>query len=313
MGNLQNVLSLVLLTLDNLSLGIYMEQKKITFIGLGAMGFPMAGHLANKSFDVTVFNRTTAKAEAWTKEYTGKKQETIEDAVKSADVVLSCVGNDKDVRDCYQKIFSAAKKGAVLIDHTTTSAELAQELDRKAKEREMSFLDAPVSGGQAGAEQGILTVMVGGEKEIFEQVLPVMNSYAKAVTLVGDAGQGQVLKMINQICFIGVLQGLSEALMLAKASGIDAKTVVDVLQHGAAGSWQMVNRTETMMDNKFNFGFAVDWVRKDLGICLDEAAKLGVDLPLTKQIDETYKALQERGYSRADTSVLIKQFDTDTQ
>ncbi|HIP95389.1 MAG TPA: NAD(P)-dependent oxidoreductase [Leucothrix sp.] len=290
-----------------------MQQQKITFIGLGAMGYPMAGHLANKGYTVTVYNRTTAIAEKWVEEYSGEKEETIEDAVKQSDVILTCVGNDNDVWGVYQKIFNAAKQGAILIDHTTTSAKLARQLDEKAKAHNMAFIDAPVSGGQAGAEQGILTVMAGGDQEVFDQVLPIIDTYAKAATLIGSAGQGQVLKMINQVCFIGVLQGLSEALTLAQAAGIDGKTIVDVLQHGAAGSWQMVNRTETMMNNEFDFGFAVDWVRKDLSICLEEAEKLGVDLPMTKQIDDKYKQLQERGYARADTSVLIKQFDNEVR
>lgn len=286
-----------------------MSIQKVAFLGLGAMGYPMAGHLANKGYQVTVFNRTQSKAEKWLNEYTGEKAETPEDAVKEADIVLTCVGNDKDVKEIYQKILSATKPDTILVDHTTTSAIIARELYQKAKDKGMSFIDAPVSGGQAGAENGVLTVMAGGNQEAFEQALPVMQSYSKAVTLIGEAGQGQVLKMINQICFIGTLQGLSEALTLAKAEGIDPKTIVDVLQHGAAGSWQMVNRTETMMNNEFDFGFAVDWVRKDLAICFEEAEKLGVELPLAKQIDERYKELQERGYSRADTSVLIKQFD----
>ena len=290
-----------------------MQQQKITFIGLGAMGYPMAGHLANKGYTITVYNRTTAIAEKWVEEYSGEKEETIEDAVKQSDVILTCVGNDNDVWGVYQKIFNAAKQGAILIDHTTTSAKLARQLDEKAKAHNMAFIDAPVSGGQAGAEQGILTVMAGGDQEVFDQVLPIIDTYAKAATLIGSAGQGQVLKMINQVCFIGVLQGLSEALTLAQAAGIDGKTIVDVLQHGAAGSWQMVNRTETMMNNEFDFGFAVDWVRKDLSICLEEAEKLGVDLPMTKQIDDKYKQLQERGYARADTSVLIKQFDNEVR
>ena len=289
------------------------SEQKITFIGLGAMGYPMAGHIADKCYAVTVYNRTTTKADAWLKDFKGKKEDTIEAAVKSADVILTCVGNDNDVRETYEKIFSGTRQGAILIDHTTTSAKLARELDSKAKNHKMAFIDAPVSGGQAGAEQGILTIMAGGEQPIFEQVFPILDTYAKATTLIGAAGQGQVLKMINQICFIGVLQGLSEALTLAKASGIEGKTIVDVLQHGAAGSWQMINRTETMMDNEFDFGFAVDWVRKDLAICMEEAEKLGVELPLTKQIDESYQELQERGYSRSDTSVLIKQFDTDNR
>jgi len=286
---------------------------KISFLGLGAMGYPMAGHLANAGYEVTVFNRTTSKAEKWVTEYKGQVAITPEDAVKNADVVLTNVGNDNDVREIYNKIFSAAKTGAILIDHTTTSAIIARELGKEAKEKSMEFLDAPVSGGQAGAENGILTVMVGGDQQAFDKVFPILDTYAKAVTLIGEAGQGQVLKMINQICFVGTLQTLSEAITLAKAEGIEAKTIVDVLQHGAAGSWQMVNRTETMMDNDFDFGFAVDWVRKDLAICLEEAKKLGVELPVTKQIDEQYKKLQERGYTRADTSVLIKQFDEESR
>lgn len=286
---------------------------KISFLGLGAMGYPMAGHLANAGYDVTVFNRTTSKAENWASEYKGKVAKTPEEAAKSADVILTNVGNDNDVREIYNKIFSTAKAGAILIDHTTTSAIIARELSKEAKEKGMEFLDAPVSGGQAGAENGILTVMVGGDQQAFDKVFSILDTYAKAVTLIGEAGQGQVLKMINQICFVGTLQTLSEAITLAKAEGIEAKTIVDVLQHGAAGSWQMVNRTETMMDNDFDFGFAVDWVRKDLAICLEEAKKLGVELPVTKQIDEQYKKLQDRGYARADTSVLIKQFDEESR
>jgi len=286
---------------------------RISFLGLGAMGYPMAGHLANAGYNVTVFNRTTSKAEKWISEYKGEFAKTVEDTVKNADVIITNVGNDNDVREIYNKILCAAKSGAILIDHTTTSAIIARELSDEAKQKGMEFLDSPVSGGQAGAENGVLTVMVGGDQQAFDTVFPILNSYGKAVTLIGESGQGQVLKMINQICFVGTLQTLSEAITLAKAEGIEAKTIVDVLQHGAAGSWQMVNRTETMMNNDFDFGFAVDWVRKDLGICFEEAKKLDVDLPVTKQIDEQYKQLQERGYSRADTSVLIKQFDEESR
>lgn len=282
---------------------------KISFLGLGAMGYPMAGHLANAGYDVTVFNRTTSKAEHWTTEYKGQYAQTVEDAAQNADIIFTNVGNDNDVREVYDKIFTTAKAGVTLIDHTTTSAIIARELYKEAKEKGMTFLDAPVSGGQAGAENGVLTVMVGGDQQVFDSVLPVLDTYAKAVTLIGEAGQGQVLKMINQICLVGTLQTLSEAITLAKAEGIEAKTIIDVLQHGAAGSWQMINRTENMMGNEFDFGFAIDWVRKDLAICFEEAQKLGVDLPMTKQIDEQYEKLQKRGYSRADTSVLIKQFD----
>jgi len=289
------------------------QAPKVAFLGLGAMGYPMAGHVAQQGYPVTVYNRTLPKAQKWLTEYSGQLAETPEAAVKDADIVLTCVGNDNDVREIYDKILSAAKPGALLVDHTTTSAILARELYKEAVEQGLYFLDAPVSGGQAGAENGVLTVMAGGDQKAFDTVKPVFDCYAKAATLVGGPGQGQVLKMINQICFIGTLQGLSEALTLAKAEGIDGKTIVDVLQHGAAGSWQMVNRTETMMNNEFDFGFAVDWVRKDLAICFEEAEKLGVELPLAKQIDARYKALQERGYSRADTSVLIKQFDDESR
>ncbi len=287
--------------------------QKITFLGLGAMGYPMAGHLANHGLNVTVFNRTFATAEKWQSEYTGELAKTPEEAVKDADIILTCVGNDNDVREIYNKILSAAKSGAILVDHTTTSAIIARTLYQEAKDRELSFIDAPVSGGQAGAENGVLTVMAGGDQDAYDKVLPILDIYAKACTRIGETGQGQVLKMVNQISFIGTLQGLSEALTFAKAEGIDGKTVVDVLQHGAAGSWQMVNRTETMMNNEFDFGFAIDWIRKDLAICFEEAEKLGVQLPLAKQIDTRYKELQERGYARADTSTLIKQFDDESR
>ncbi len=290
-----------------------MSQANITFLGLGAMGYPIAGHLAKAGYKVTVYNRTISKAEQWLTEYSGTLATSPEDAVKDADIILTCVGNDNDVREIYKKILSAAKAGTILVDHTTTSAIVARGLYQQAKDKGMGFLDAPVSGGQAGAENGVLTIMVGGDQTTFDTVSSVLNTYAKASTRIGEAGQGQVLKMINQLCFIGALQGLSEALTLAKAEDIDGRTVVDVLQHGAAGSWQMVNRSETMMNNEFDFGFAVDWVRKDLAICFEEAEKLGVELPLTKQIDERYKDLQERGYARADTSVLIKQFDKETR
>jgi len=289
------------------------QALKVAFLGLGAMGYPMAGHVAQQGYQVTVYNRTLAKAQKWLTEYSGQLAETPEEAVKDADIVITCVGNDNDVREIYDKILATAKPSTLLVDHTTTSAILARELYKESAEKGLYFIDAPVSGGQAGAENGVLTVMAGGDQTVFDKVKPVLDCYAKAATLIGGPGQGQVLKMINQICFIGTLQGLSEALTLAKAEGIDGKTIVDVLQHGAAGSWQMVNRTETMMNNEFDFGFAVDWVRKDLAICFEEAEKLGVELPLAKQIDARYKALQERGYSRADTSVLIKQFDDETR
>ena len=291
-----------------------MSQKNVTFLGLGTMGYPMAGFLAkNAEYNVTVFNRTTAKAEKWASEYNGNFAATIEEAVANADVVVSCAGNDNDVREIYTKVFSAAKAGTLLIDHTTTSATLARELYAEAKELGMEFLDAPVSGGQAGAEGGVLTIMVGGDQSTFDKCLDLMNSYAKATTLVGESGKGQVLKMVNQLCIAGLLEGLSEAWLLAKASDIDPDMMVNVLQHGAAGSWQMVNRTKTAMNNDFDLGFAIDWMRKDLAICFDEAETLGIDLPTAKQVDAKYADLQKRGYSRADTSVLFKQFDDETR
>ncbi len=295
-----------------------MSQKNITFLGLGTMGYPMAGFLAkNAEYNVTVFNRTTAKAEKWAEEYSdgnnGSFAETIEEAVANADVVVSCAGNDNDVREIYAKVFSTAKAGTLLIDHTTTSATVARELYAQAKELGMEFLDAPVSGGQAGAEGGVLTIMVGGDQSTFDQCLDLMNSYAKATTLVGESGKGQVLKMVNQLCIAGLLEGLSEAWRLAKASDIDPDMMLNVLQHGAAGSWQMVNRTKTAMNNDFDLGFAIDWMRKDLAICFDEAKTLGIDLPTAKQVDVKYADLQKRGYSRADTSVLFKQFDDESR
>jgi 3-hydroxyisobutyrate dehydrogenase len=290
-----------------------MSKINIAFLGLGAMGYSMASHIAKNGYHVTVYNRTAAKAKKWLENHQGMMAITPEEAVENADIVLTCVGNDNDVREIYTKILASAKRGVTLIDHTTTSAIVVRELYQQANKKGMGFLDAPVSGGQTGAENGVLTIMVGGDKNTFDSAFPVLNCYAKVVTLVGDVGQGQVLKMINQICFVGVLQGLSEALTLAKAEGFSSQTVIDVLQHGAAGSWQMVNRTETMMNNNFDFGFAVDWVRKDLAICLEEAEAFGIELPLVKQINECYEVLQKRGYGRADTSVLIKQFDDEVQ
>ena len=290
-----------------------MSKQKVSFLGLGAMGYPMAGYLAKNGYDVTVFNRTTAKAEKWADEYADTNSAnyaaTPEEAVAESDIVFTCLGNDNDVREVFNKIFTSAKSGALLVDHTTTSPSLSQELYAKASSLGMEFLDAPVSGGQAGAEQGILTIMVGGDQTTFNNTLDAMNCYAKATTLIGGSGKGQALKMVNQLCITGLLQGLSEAWFMAKAVDIDAKTMVDVLQHGAAGSWQMVNRTETAMNNEFDFGFAIDWMRKDLAICFDEAEKLGVELPLAREVDAKYSKLQERGYSRSDTSVLLKQFD----
>jgi 3-hydroxyisobutyrate dehydrogenase len=283
----------------------------ISFLGLGAMGYPMAGHLANQGLNVTVYNRTTAVAEKWLTKYTGQQAITPALAVKAADIVITCVGDDNDVRSLYcgeEGVFSNLKANAILIDHTTTSANLAQELAQIAQQHTASFLDAPVSGGQIGAEKGCLTIMVGGNSDTYQQIYPIMQHYAQAISHIGEVGDGQRCKMVNQLCITGILQGLSEALTFAKAAGIDAETVVNTLQHGAAGSWQMVNRTETMMNDQFDFGFAIDWMRKDLAICFDEAAQLNVELPLARLVDEEYKKLQGNGYQRADTSALIKQF-----
>jgi len=283
--------------------------SKIAFIGLGVMGYPMAGHLSNRGFDVTVYNRTVSKAQNWTTEYQGKFAVTPSEASEGADVVAICVGNDDDVRSVVYGdtgILNSMRAGSVLLDHTTTSAELAEELASKCAERGIHFIDAPVSGGQAGAENGVLTIMCGGQKDVFNAALPVLSSYSKQAVLLGDNGQGQRCKMVNQICIAGVLKGLSEAVLLAQKSGLNMEQVVDVLKHGAAGSWQMANRAVTMSQNKFDFGFAIDWMRKDLKFCLDEAEKNGLSLPLTQEVDRQYLSLQERGLGRLDTSVLIK-------
>ncbi|MGY5452755.1 NAD(P)-dependent oxidoreductase [Agarivorans sp. MS3-6] len=288
--------------------------QTIAFIGLGTMGFPMAGHLSTQGYKVVVYNRTDATAKAWLDKYSGVQANTPAEAAAMADVVLTCVGNDQDVKQIYlgvNGIMSAAKPGTLLVDHTTASAELARELDSAAKALQLHFLDAPVSGGEAGAINACLTIMVGGEQTTLHQVEPVLNSYAKAINLVGSAGYGQTCKMVNQLCITGILQGLSEGLQLAKAAKLDINTVIDVLQHGAAGSWQLANRASSMADNQFDFGFAIDWMRKDLAICFKEAEKLKVELPLAKQVDAEYAKLQQRGYSRSDTSVLIKQFDNE--
>ncbi|MCG7586107.1 NAD(P)-dependent oxidoreductase [Photobacterium sp. OFAV2-7] len=289
-----------------------MTSKHIAFIGLGTMGFPMAGHLANAGHQVTVYNRTIATAEKWAAQYDGNIALTPAEAAKDAEFIFTCVGNDEDVRQVYKAadgILSTAKQGAILIDNTTASAEVAREIAQAASEINTAFLDAPVSGGEAGAVNGCLTVMVGGNEDVFAKAKPIIDCFAKATTLMGDVGYGQITKMANQICIAGVLQGLSEAITLAKSAGLDIEKMTDVLKHGAAGSWQLENRAVTMAEDKFDFGFAIDWMRKDLGICFEAAEKLGVDLPLAKQVDEKYSELQERGFNRADTSVLIKQFD----
>ena len=285
-----------------------MNISNVAFIGLGVMGSPMAGYLQNKGFHTTVYNRTHSKAEAWQAKYHGTIAETPKQAATDADIVFICVGNDNDVRSvCYGEdgILAGLKPGAIVIDHTTASATLAHELENACHKQGNHFMDCPVSGGQSGAEKGCLTIMCGGDEQTFALAKPVMDSYARQIQLVGRCGAGQRCKMVNQICIAGVLQGLSEGLLLAETVGLDIHQVVETLKFGAAGSWQMENRAETMAQNKFSFGFAIDWMRKDLGICLEEAARQHIELPLTKQVDERYAKLQEEGCGRLDTSALI--------
>ena len=282
--------------------------KKVAFLGLGVMGFPMAGHLAEKGHDVVVFNRTKTKSEEWLQKHNGSSAATPREASIDRDIVFACVGNDDDVRSVVygaDGAISGMKEGAIFVDHTTASANLAMELDEASKEKKLGFIDAPVSGGQAGAENGILTVMCGGKEETFKVVSPVIDSYARAVTLMGGVGAGQLTKMVNQICIAGLLQGLAEGMNFALKAGLNPETVVDVISKGAAGSWQMENRALTMADDKFDFGFAVNWMRKDMSIVLEEANRNKARLPATALIDQFYAQVQERGGGRWDTSSLI--------
>ncbi|WP_417531357.1 NAD(P)-dependent oxidoreductase [Marinobacter lipolyticus] len=279
------------------------------FIGLGVMGYPMAGHLANAGYDVRVWNRTFSKAEAWTKDYSGTACQSIAEAVRNADIVLTCVGADKDLLAVYEGsegIISNAPEGAILVDHTTASAGIAEQLAQSAKARSQGFIDAPVSGGQQGAENGQLTIMCGGEQPIFERAKPILECYSRALNLMGPAGSGQKTKMVNQIAIAGLVQGLSEALHFAEQAELDVRKVVDVISKGAAQSWQMENRSGTMIDGKFDYGFAVDWMRKDLGICLEEARQNGAKLPVTALVDQFYGDVQDMGGRRWDTSSLIQ-------
>ena len=282
---------------------------KVAFIGLGVMGYPMAGHCQTAGNDVVVYNRTEAKALAWVAQYGGQSQATPRLAARDADVVLVCVGNDEDVRSVFfgeNGLLSALKIGAVVVDHTTTSAELARELNVAVLEKGGVFLDAPVSGGQAGAVNGQLSIMAGGSQDAFEKAISVFKCYGKGWQLLGDAGSGQLCKMVNQVCIAGILQGLSEGVALAKASGLDIGTVQKVLAGGAAQSWQLENRAVTMANDEFDFGFAIDWMVKDLGYCLQEAQSKAVELPVTQMVQSFYQELQEQGMNRCDTSVLIK-------
>ncbi len=282
---------------------------KLAFIGIGIMGGPMAGHLAKAGHTVTVFNRTRAKAQAWAAKHQGTVADTPAAAVVDAEMVFSCVGNDADVREVtvgQDGAFKAMKSDAVFIDHTTASAAVAQELHAAARKRGLHFLDAPVSGGQSGAEQGILTVMVGGDAEPFARAEPVITHFARAVMLMGASGAGQKTKMVNQICVAGVIQGLAEGLAFAQHAGLDAKRAVDVISKGAATSWQMENRGKTMIDDKFDFGFAVNLMRKDLRIAMEEARANGAQLPAIALIDQFYARLQEQGGGKLDTTSLIR-------
>ena len=285
-----------------------MTTCKLAFIGLGVMGFPMAGHLAGAGHQVTVYNRTAARAEEWTRKHAGHAAPTPAKAAEGAQFVFTCVGNDDDLRSVVygeDGVFAGMGKGAVFVDHTTASAEVAREIHAAARERGIDFLDAPVSGGQAGAENGVLTIMVGGDQQAFDRAKPIMDLYGRAVTLMGSSGAGQLTKMVNQICIAGLVQALSEGLNFGMRAGLDVNKVIDVISKGAAQSWQMENRGRTMIEGKFEFGFAVNWMRKDLSICLEEAKRNGARLPVTALVDQFYAHVQERGGGRWDTSSLI--------
>jgi 3-hydroxyisobutyrate dehydrogenase len=284
-------------------------MAKVAFVGLGVMGYPMAGHLRSKGgHDVTVYNRTAAKAEKWVAQFGGRSAPSPRAAAESQDFIMACVGNDNDLREVMlgeAGVFAGARKGAIVVDHTTASAEIARELHHEAKMRGFDFIDAPVSGGQAGAENGVLTVMCGGDADPFARAERVIAAYARACNLVGRPGSGQLAKMVNQICIAGVVQGLAEALHFAQKAELDIEKLVATISKGAAQSWQMENRYKTMVAGKFDFGFAVDWMRKDLAICLAEARRNGASLPLTGLVDQFYAQVQKMGGRRWDTSSLI--------
>jgi 3-hydroxyisobutyrate dehydrogenase/2-hydroxy-3-oxopropionate reductase len=288
-------------------------MAKVAFIGLGVMGYPMAGHLKVKGgHDVAVYNRTSAKGEKWAAQFGGKTLPSPAEAARDADFVFTCVGNDDDLRSvtvAADGVLSAMKNGAILIDNTTASAEVARELDQAARAKGCGFIDAPVSGGQAGAENGALTVMCGGEPDAYEKARPVIDAYARMIGLMGPAGSGQLTKMVNQICIAGLVQGLAEGIHFAKRAGLDVEAVIEVISKGAAGSWQMENRHKTMNAGKYDFGFAIDWMRKDLGICLTEARQNGASLPVTALVDQFYADIQKMGGNRWDTSSLLARFE----
>lgn len=284
-------------------------MASVAFLGLGVMGFPMAGHLATLGHQVTVYNRTPAKAEAWVKKFPGQVAATPREAAMGKDFVMACVGNDDDLRSVCtgpDGAFAGMLKDAIFVDHTTVSAQVTREMAALARECNVWFIDAPVSGGQAGAENGVLSVMCGGDERQFGFVKPVIGAYSKICKRLGESGSGQIAKMMNQICIAGLVQGLAEALAFGEKAGMDGKAVVEVISGGAAGSWQMNNRHATMLDDQFNHGFAVDWMRKDLAICLATAKEIGASLPVTEIVDQFYKEVQEMGGGRWDTSSLIK-------
>lgn len=284
---------------------------KVAFIGLGVMGYPMAGHVLRAGLEICVFNRNAARAEQWCAEHGGDMAPTPADAAKNADVVLVCVGNDDDVRAVVlgeNGALASMKPGAILVDHTTASAELARELAEAAQQQGKQFLDAPVSGGQAGAENGALTVMIGGDQSTYDLAKPVIDCYSRFSKLLGPAGHGQLAKMVNQICIAGVVQGLAEGLSFAMKAGLEGEALIETISKGAAGSWQMENRYQTMLQDQYEFGFAVDWMRKDLGIALAEAAKNGAELPVTALVDSFYQEVQVAGGGRWDTSSLLTRY-----
>ena len=289
-----------------------MSIKNVSFIGLGVMGYPMAGHLQNNGYNVTVYNRTTVKAEKWVEEYKGSMAKTPGEASQNSEIVFMCVGRDEDIIEVMEGedgIISKVSEGSIIVDHTTASAEIARNYYQKLKDKKLSFLDAPVSGGQAGAENGVLSIMIGGDEKDYNTVKPVLTSYGKAIELIGPSGSGQIAKMINQICIAGLVQGLSEAMAFGKKSNVDMEKVLSVISKGAAQSWQMENRYRTMLDGKFDYGFAVDWMRKDLSICFNEASKNGAILPVTKIVDKYYEEVQKNGGNRFDTSSLMTLVD----
>lgn len=284
-------------------------MAKTAFIGLGVMGAPMAGHLACAGHDVRVYNRTEEKARDWAQKHHGRTYTSVANAAEGADIVFTCVGNDRDLREVFDAAAKTMRKGAIFVDHTTASATIARELAAKAETLSLGFLDAPVSGGQAGAEAGKLTVMVGGEASVFAEAEPVMRAYAANITRIGPAGSGQLAKMVNQICIAGVLQGLAEALHFAKRADLDVEKVIGAISKGAAQSWQMENRWASMVEGRFDFGFAVDWMRKDLGLVLEEAERNGAKLELTRLVDAYYADVQAMGGRRWDTSSLIARLE----